>query len=156
MRGSGIPQSCTALYRGTMLLPVLLLLLLPHSGVTPDAGKEPGKGASLLKACQAELRLMQPGALTSADAGDLVNGSYCIGYLNGFLANLTTDRNAACPNDEPMAELVRAYVSYMERNPRLLEEEKRMGLRLALQNAFPCPAVSSSPAPRTPLQRDSL
>ncbi len=138
-----------------MLAPVLFFLL-HHVAVTPDAGQGAGKGASLLKGCQAELRLTVPGALAAADAGDLVNGSYCVGYLNGFLANLSTPRSAVCLNEEPMAELVRAYVSYMERHPQLLAEEKQTGLRLALQDAFPCPTMSSSPAPRTPLQRDRL
>ncbi len=71
---------------------------------------------------------------------DLINGAYCIGYLNGFTAALPSASTLICTRQESMAAMVRAYVTYMEQNPALLDEDKRVGLRLALQIAFPCGA----------------
>ncbi len=78
--------------------------------------------------------------LEEAPPLDLINGAYCIGYLNGFTAGLPPQPEAICTRDESMSNMIRAYVSYMEGNPALLQEDKRVGLRMALQAAYPCPA----------------
>ena len=79
-------------------------------------------------------------SLEQAPPIDLINGAYCIGYLNGFTAGLPVVPVSICTHDQDMGAIVRAYVSFMERNPPLLEEDKRVGLRLALEDAYPCPA----------------
>jgi hypothetical protein len=124
-----------------MLLPVLVLATL--SATTGDtASQDTSKGASLMRGCQAEMRLMQLASLEEAPQLDLINGAYCIGYLNGFLAALPIDGNSICTHNDSMGAMTRAYVAYMDRNPRLLEEDKRVGLRLALESAYPCPSGS--------------
>ncbi len=132
-----------------MLLPTLLLGLA-GAGSFPavDAVAELSKlarGAALYRVCQAEVRLMDLPSLVSADSSDLLNGSYCVGYLNGFVANL--DRSAAiCPQEAPIGALIRTYVGFMDKNPNMLEKDKRLGLNLALRGAYPCPA-ETLPAP---------
>ena len=84
---------------------------------------------------------MALGALEEAPALDLINGAYCIGYLNGFTAGLPSASSPICTQADSMGNLVRAYVRYMDRNAQLLEEDKRVGLRLALEDAYPCSAV---------------
>lgn len=126
------------------MLPFLLMLLTSHHGAPGDLVPEAARGATLLRGCQAEVRLMQLDAIRQANSPDLVNGSYCIGYLNGFLAGLAP-ASSICTHEQPMAAVVHAYVDYMEHNPQLLDEDKRVGLRLALQSAFPC--ATSRPAP---------
>ncbi len=86
------------------------------------------------------MRLMGVSSLEEAPQIDLINGAYCIGYLNGFTAALAPDATPICTHQESMAAMVRAYVTYMDQNPTLLDEDKRVGLRLALQSAFPCSA----------------
>lgn len=81
---------------------------------------------------------MDLSSISEASQSDLLNGSYCVGYLNGFVANLTT-RSKICTNSAPMGSLVRAYVGFLESNPNLLGEDRRLGLGMALQEAFPCP-----------------
>lgn len=122
-----------------MLLPFLLALV--PAPATADAGGDVAKGAALLHGCQAELRLSQPEALQHAEQGDLVNGAYCVGYVNGFLANLGEPRGTICTHEQPLVEVLRSYVDFMAQNPGLLERDKRVGLRLALEHAYPCPAA---------------
>lgn len=126
------------------MAPFLLLLLTFHRGAPGDLLPQAARGATLLRGCQAEVRLMQLDELKQASSPDLVNGSYCVGYLNGFLAGLAP-ASSVCTHEQPMAAVVQAYVDYMERNPQLLDEDKRVGLRLALQSAFPC--MTSRPGP---------
>lgn len=85
---------------------------------------------------------MQPDGLRTAEQADLVNGAYCVGYVNGFISNLAPGPASICIENRPLADLVTAYVSFMDRNPKWLEEDKRVGLRLALEGAFPCPVPS--------------
>lgn len=79
-------------------------------------------------------------SLENAAQIDLINGAYCLGYLNGFIANLPSTPASICTHADTVGALVRTYVDYMERNPPLLEADKRVGLRMALEDAYPCPA----------------
>ena len=121
-----------------MLAHIVLLVSLAGNSAP---GHDPSKGVSLFRGCQAEMRLMALGALEEAPPIDLINGAYCIGYLNGFTAGLPPESLSVCTRADSMGGMVRAYVSYMERNPALLEEDKRVGLRRALEAAYPCPAA---------------
>lgn len=133
------------------MVPAILWFAAIAAGSSADPDVTTAKGAALYRGCQAELRLMEPGALSQASQGDLVNGTYCVGYLTGFLANLPTSSSSICPGDRPMGMVVRAYVEYLDKNQQLLEQDKRLGLLLALEAAFPCPTPAGLPAlSRTP------
>ena len=139
-----------------MLAP-MLLLGLANSGLHPsaDAISELSRGSALYRVCQAEVRLMNLPSLVSAASSDLLNGSYCVGYLNGFVANL--NRSAAiCPQEVPIGALVRVYVAFMAKNPDMLEKDKRMGLNLALREAYPCPAEDKPGPDTTATSRSAL
>lgn len=73
-----------------------------------------------------------------------------------FLLLCLGGRSSICTREHTMADLVRAYVDYMQRNPEMLEADKRVGVRLALENAFPCPAVDLSTGRRLTSHRDRL
>ncbi len=142
-----------------MLAP-MLLLGLASSGLHPSANaisglSELSKGSALYRVCQAEARLMDLPSLVSAASSDLLNGSYCVGYLNGFVANL--DRSAAiCPQEVPIGVLVRVYVAFMAKNPDLLEKDRRMGLNLALRDAYPCPTETKPGLEASAMSRSAL
>ena len=141
------------------MLALTLLLGLASSGLpTKDVNSELSqlsKGSALYRVCQAEVRLMDLPSLVSAASSDLLNGSYCVGYLNGFVANLNRS-TAICPEEVPIGALVRVYVAFMAKNPDMLEKDKRMGLNLALRESFPCP-VETKPGPETtPTLRSGL
>ncbi len=134
----GIPILRSGSYLASMLVPLILLA----SAVTPspaaDAVVELSKGSALYRVCRAEVRLMDLPSMTNASQSDLLNGSYCVGYLNGFVANLPR-QTEICTNSAPMSALVRAYVGYLDKNPDLLGEDRRLGLGMALRDSFPCP-----------------
>ena len=126
-----------------MLAPTLLLAFasLPAA----DSVTEVSRGSGLHRACQAEVRLMELPSLTKATQSDLLNGSYCVGYVNGFVANLVPTAGV-CTNAAPIGEVVRTYVSFMEKNPELLGKDRRIGISLALREAYPCP-LDPAPTP---------
>ena len=124
-----------------------LALWIAGSGPAP-ADSNPldvSKGTALYRGCKAEVRLMDRPSLAQAPESDLLNGSYCVGYLNGYLSNLHSS-DAICTHGEPIGSLVRIYVTFMEKNPHLLTEDRLLGLRSALREAFPC---SINPTPDT-------
>lgn len=94
-------------------------------------------------------------SVAKASQSDLLNGSYCVGYLNGFVANLT-HQTAICTDNAPMSALVRAYVEFLDKNQDLLTEDRRLGLGLALKNAFPCSAKSAPSLDSAGLNRVSF
>ena len=122
----------------------LLLFLLGATGRPGNPWREIFQGSSLYRDCQAEVRLMELPSLTKAAQPDLIDGSYCVGFVNGFTGNLGSATDAICINGASTGSVVRAYVAFMEKNPKLLQEDRRVGLRLALKQAYACP-VSSWP-----------
>lgn len=123
----------------------LALLFLATPPISPAGNAiDVSSGAALVKGCDAELRLMQPDALKNASAGDLAEGSYCIGYLHGFLANIHSAETPICTERESMAALLRNYLEFMGDNPSLLGKDKRLGLRLSLEHTYACPAPSNA------------
>ena len=127
------------------MIPAILLLASAGMYQSADTLSEISKGSALFRGCQAEIRLMKLPGLKKARESDLLNGAFCIGYLNGFTADLNRT-NTICANHVAMGWLVVAYVAYMKKNPNLLVEDRAVGLDLALQDAYPCAA---HPAPNT-------
>ena len=126
-----------------MLSPLLLLVLAATNG-NSDAGRDLLKGSALLRTCQAEARLMDLPSLTRATRPDLIDGAYCVGFLNGFTGTLNSAKDSICTNGASMGAVVRSYIEFMEKNPKLLDEDRRVGVRMALQDAFPCPVSQPS------------
>ena len=120
-----------------MLAPALLFALAAVRP-SPDALTELSKGSALYRVCQAEVRVMDQGSVRDGDGSDILNGSYCVGYMNGYMGNLHRD-DAVCTGGAPVGLVVRAYVLFMDKNPNLLGEERQTGVNLALRDAFPCP-----------------
>ena len=123
-----------------MLAPLLVLASVV-AGRPPDTSASLSQGASLYHLCQAEVKLMGLPSLATATETDIIDGSYCMGYLNGFTGSLHPADAAICTHDESMGALVRVYVSFMDKNPELLTQDRTLGLRLALRDAYPCPST---------------
>lgn len=151
----GISFRAGSLYFASMLVPLLLFASALSSPPAADPVTELSKGSALYRVCRAEVRLMDLPSLSKASQSDLLNGSYCVGYLNGFVANLP-QRTSICTHSAPMGELVRAYVGFLDKNPDLLAEDRRVGLDLALREAFPCPANQAPATKDTGLSRVSF
>ena len=128
-----------------LMVVAALLLVSVVTGKPVDATREIVKGAALYKSCQAEVRLMELPDISQATQPDLIDGSFCVGFVNGFTGNLHGTRIGVCTNGSSMGEVVKAYVAFMEKNPRLMDEDRRIGLGMALESTYPCPA---SPLPK--------
>ncbi|MGI4827814.1 MAG: Rap1a/Tai family immunity protein [Janthinobacterium lividum] len=133
-----------------MLASALLLILAGTPG-TADAVAELSRGSALYRVCQAEVRLMDLPNLSHATQSDLLNGAYCVGYLNGFLSNLRPTA-AVCTGGANTGTLIRAYVEFMARNPDMLNQDRRIGLARALSDTYRCP-LDSSPDPGNSAKR---
>ena len=116
-----------------------LLLATAVTGKAEDATREIVKGAALYKSCQAEVRLMELPDLSQGTEPDLIDGSFCVGFVNGFTGNLSGAKVGVCTKGASMGLVVKAYVAYMEENPKLMDEDRRIGLGMALRGAYPCP-----------------
>ena len=139
----------------SMLAPLLLLASAVAHAPAADAVVELSKGSALYRVCRAEIRLMDLPSINQASQSDLLNGSYCVGYLNGFVANLTTQTDI-CTNSAPLSALVRAYVGFLDKNPDFLGEDRRLGLGMALRDAFPCPVRQTPGMAQAGLSRVSF
>lgn len=83
--------------------------------------------------------------LNQATQSDLLNGAYCVGYLNGYLSNLHPAA-AVCTGGVTTGSLVRAYVGFMQKNPDMLDQDRKVGLAMALNDAYRC-RVDGAPGP---------
>ena len=126
-----------------MLASTLLLVLAGTQSA--DAIAELSRGSALYRVCQAEVRLMDLPDLSKATQSDLLNGAYCVGYVNGFLSNLHPAA-AVCTGGVTAGTLVRAYVEFMERNPAMMDQDRKTGLEMALTDTYHC-SLNRSPGP---------
>ena len=127
-------------YLGFMVV-LSLLLATAVTGKADDATREIVKGAALYRSCQAEVRLMELPDVSHATQPDLIDGAFCVGFVNGFTGNLSGARVGVCTNGSNMGTVVKVYVTFMNENPKLMDEDRRVGLGMALQIAYPCPAA---------------
>ena len=123
------------------MIALALLLATVVTGKAEDATRDVVKGAALYKSCQAEVRLIDLPDISQATQPDLIDGSFCVGFVNGFTGNLSGAKIGICTNGASMGVVVKAYVAFMDKNPKLMDEDRRVGLGMALQSAYPCPAA---------------
>jgi hypothetical protein len=111
-----------------MIVPFLVLAI----AFPPPAER----GLVLFQECKAEIRVIDSRPHALADGNAARN---CEHYITGFVDGLSFDNKLICVNAEtPTRTLARLYVSYMEKNPKDLNELQASGLLLALQDAYPC------------------
>ena len=131
------------------------MLFLSIAAARPDeAVREITKGSALLRSCQAEIRLMELPSIAQASQPDLVDGTFCVGFVNGYTGNLGGSSAPICTKGANMGEVVRAYVAYMGKHPDLLDKDRGSGFREALQAMYPCP-TTSHPRLKDSLRTDS-
>jgi len=117
-----------------MLIPLLAIgLSLATQNVTEA---NVNKGSSLFASCQAHIRVMDRTYKNLGD--DYAEGNYCIGYIEGFTTGDIFGGGSICFTEASPGTLIRVYVAYMERHPKLLDEDKYVGLSDALVEAYPC------------------
>ena len=109
-----------------MLVPILMLTMLAQNSPDPKS-----LGSALYAHCQEAIRIIDN---PRAD-GDLQSATECTAYIDGF-----TDSGSAlfCMDSSSVATLTRIYVTYMQKNPKLLDQPKSLGLLEAMVDAYPC------------------
>lgn len=96
------------------------------------------KGSHLYGACQAAVR-MTDDPNSHQPRTELPSSTYCFGYLAGYIDGLNVLTEKACIHGAAVSTVPRVYVSFMQRNPKLMDEAKHLGVVMALKDAYPCP-----------------
>ena len=95
------------------------------------------KGAHLFGSCQAAVRMIRDPTASQAKA-ELPSSTYCFGYLAGYVDGLNRLHSEVCLKGASVDAFARVYVGYMQRNPKLTEENRSLGVLLAAKDAYPC------------------
>ena|ERR1700733_4633792 len=100
------------------------------------------KGDYLYHACKAVVKQMDDGGSEPS-----AEWRYCAGYFDGFIESHlwyeTTSKDFCFDENSSNAVLIRVYVQYMEKNPKLLDALKAVGVALTLRDNYPCSPKSS-------------
>lgn len=112
---------------------MLLLTLM----VVLQAPADMSKGAHLYASCEAAVRLTDNPNNTQAKT-ELPASTYCFGYLAGYIDGVNRLQSSICVNGASLNTIARVYANYMQRNPKLFEEDRSFGALLALTDAYPC------------------
>jgi hypothetical protein len=104
-----------------------------------------GSGMTLLHQCEAAVKLSGSGHSTyNGQAGDAADASYCNGYVNGIVDQLTimssAMKTAYClPSYGGSNEqFVRIVLKYLQDHPESLNQPAISPTSLAITGAFPC------------------
>lgn len=114
-----------------------LLLLAATLQTPPSVPPEDPKGYWLFHACKGTIRWWDA-PISNKPNEEIENFDNCTSYINGFIEASLSLGDCLLPEGSN-GTIVRKYVAYMERNPKLLDEDRVVGLRAALRNRYPCP-----------------
>jgi hypothetical protein len=110
-------------------------MLAPLLALAMQLPSDQGSGSGLYADCKVYLSIADD--LKGSTANDLQAG-VCIGYISGFTDSVNGDH--ICASDATMGTIVRVYIAYMDKNPKLFDAPRAVGLDLALKDAYRCPA----------------
>ena len=118
-----------------MIVPILALAMLHQNTESP----QDSRGKFLFQNCQAAISIMDG---PQQDATNYTPVFQCVDYIDGFVDGYTSRSGSnICMNQVSQGAIARIYVAYMEKHPNLLDQEKLIGMRESLADAYPCPAV---------------
>ena len=98
-------------------------------------------GAWLYHACLADIRMSDAPDGDAVSRADLDLSQRCIDYVRGFMdASSTGASRDYCPPDGvTMNTLIRLYVAHMQAHPKLMDEDRGVGMWGSLVASYPCP-----------------
>jgi hypothetical protein len=113
-----------------MLIPLLALAFVGTTDVP-----ELQRGSALYRQCQASVK-----AIDEPDSPMYVfaSAALCSGYIDGFADGLEMGGHGVCLAGASLGTLARVYVAYMQKNPKMMDVEKSVGLLNALLDNYPC------------------
>ena len=93
-------------------------------------------GSTLYRNCKAEIRSSES---STPNREDDELGMECLNYIAGFTDALAV-AHQMCPSENTSrGTVVRLYVAYMDRYPKLLDDDRGIGVWGTLADAYPCP-----------------
>jgi len=116
-----------------MILPTIALAMMfaPTEDLTT--------GTRLYHSCQSASRFAGDTSL-GPTAEDISRVSECIAYISGVVDAMHLDNAPLfCTGNATVGTTVKVYVAYMDKNPKLLDERRIIGLAGALMDSYPCP-----------------
>lgn len=116
------------------MLALSLLLFAGQVAVQADLSR----GSHLYGSCQAAVRWSDDPASAQAKL-ELASSTYCFGYLGGYIDGLNVLKEQVCLRGASLNTIARVYVHYVQRNPKLMEESRALGLLLSLKSNYGCP-----------------
>jgi hypothetical protein len=113
-----------------MIVPILMLAMFAQNSPNPKR-----LGSALYAHCQEAVRILD----NTRAGGDLQSATECTAYIDGFTdALLSLENPLICTGTASVSTMTRIYVAYMQKNPKLLDQSKSLGLTLSLIEAYPC------------------
>lgn len=128
----------------TVLILIVALSTTAHEqSTTPLSSGE--KGTSLYHACKTYASLRD----TNGSSGGYLEfgeAGACQGYVDGFMNSYlwwhSQIGNDFCfDRDTTYEGIIRVYVLYMDKHPKLLDAPKYVGFMRAMQENYPCPTA---------------
>jgi len=109
-------------------------MLAPLLALAMQLPSDQGNGSGLYSACKAYVSFIDR---TGQPSREFDEGT-CIGYVSGYADSGNDER--FCASEATMGTIVRVYLAYMDKNPKLFDMPRAYGLELALRESYPCPA----------------
>jgi len=69
---------------------------------------------------------------------EMSSSTYRLGSVGGYIEDVNRLGQQVCINGASLNAVVRVYVVYMQKNPKLIDAENAVGLLPSL-SAYPCP-----------------
>ena len=95
-------------------------------------------GYDLYRACQDAVHF------TDASSEQPGRADYCFGYFEGYTDVATVNVSSLCIGKATVGTLIRVYLAYMDKNPKMLDSFKMIGVTYALKEAYSCPKTLDS------------
>jgi hypothetical protein len=109
-----------------MIVPLLMSAMFAQN--SPNLNS---RGSALFAHCQEAVRIFD----NVRAGGDLQSATECTAYIDGFT---DSGNSLICTGDASVSTMTRIYVAYMQKNPKLLDQPKSLGLLESLMDAYPC------------------
>jgi Rap1a immunity proteins len=111
-------------------------MIVPLLALAMTAG-EVGKASRLYHSCKDLIAITDHTA--RKDASETLEAGRCLGYVDGFIQG-SFAHPFACSGEATNETIVRVYIAYMDKNPKLLDEIEGVTFLYAMKDAYPCPA----------------
>jgi hypothetical protein len=109
-----------------MIAPLLALAMLAITD----------KGSTLNTDCKAYIAVGD--ATGRTESGAAWSAGRCLGYIDAMLD--AGNSLGFCAQHATAGTVARVYLVYMEKNPKMLDEQESTGFLSAMQETYPCPA----------------